>query len=95
MSCESTTEQIANRLELLHEALVFCSETHQTFKTAERILINQERGSLFDYSNYINGYVTGNQVRSLQVPIMVEQKIKKIAQATNLKYVTSIEIITI
>lgn len=66
----------SNRLENLHDVLVYCSQIQAVgrtpiFTTGERICINQERGSLFSQMSF-----DGDQVREYEVPLEIESKIQ-------------------
>ena len=69
-----TETEIKDRAELLFSCLIYDSEVEQTFKKGERICINQERAVLHSKINQ-----TPDE-RSYQVPVMIEVKIKKLAQ---------------
>lgn len=65
-----------NRIENLHNVLVYCSQIQAVgrtpiFTTGERICINQERGSLFSQMSF-----DGGQVREYEVPLEIEAKIQ-------------------
>lgn len=87
MSREIQLESVKNRLELLHDVLVFDSDVSKRFKINERILINQERGSLYDFINYLSGNIEHEATRKLQVPLEVELKIQTIAIELKSKYI--------
>lgn len=87
MSCEMHLESVKNRLELLHMVLVFDSEISKRFKINDRILINQERGSLLDFVNYLFGEKELETVRKLRVPVELELKIQQIAIELKSKYI--------
>lgn len=70
-------DEIYQRLEDLHNVLVYCSELQSlgkiyVFKVAERICINQERGSLLSQLNNDN---FPHEVRTYKVPEQIEAKI--------------------
>lgn len=76
-------KKIYQRLEDLHNVLVYCSELQKegrmyVFKTGERICINQERAALLSQLSH--------EVREYKIPASIEAKVKfttdKI-QATN------------
>lgn len=93
MSYETPLEIINERLELLHNVLVFDSEVSKRFKIGERILINQERGSLYDIINFIGGHIEKEQVRILKVSEQIEVKIQAAAIDCKLEYIKQIEVI--
>lgn len=78
-------ENIHNRLEILLLVLQYDSENPQ-LSVSERIQINQERGAMFDYKNYLFREMKFEDVRMLKVSQNLENKIIKIAneiQKTN------------
>ena len=92
MSREIQLESVKNRLELLHDVLVFDSDVSKRFKINERILINQERGSLYDFVNYLSGNIEHEATRKLQVPLEVELKIQIIAKEIQKEGIKQIEV---
>lgn len=73
-------EAISSRLNLLFDALSFCSRYQEVgrgyvFTINERILINQERGALMSQQNFLlENY--DQDIRYYQVPEDIEQKIQ-------------------
>ena len=92
MSREIQLESVKNRLELLQDVLVFDSDVSKRFKINERILINQERGSLYDFINYMSGNITHEEIRKLLVPLEVELKIQIIAKEIQKEGIKQIEV---
>lgn len=92
MSREIQLESVKNRLELLQDVLVFDSDVSKRFKINERILINQERGSLYDFINYLSGSITHEEIRKLLVPLEVELKIQIIAKEIQKEGINQIEV---
>ncbi|KVV14831.1 hypothetical protein [Flavobacterium sp. TAB 87] len=79
-----TTEIINQRLEDLHNVLLYCSEVDRVsygkdkvFSTGERITINQERGSYFSQLAANNGEIFPHEVRTYQVTEHIDNKINK------------------
>jgi hypothetical protein len=75
------TNQIIERLEELHNVLAYCSDSQNcgriyVFKIAERICINQERGSLFSQLSLANNETFPHEVRHYKVPAQIEVKVK-------------------
>ncbi|PWA10942.1 hypothetical protein [Flavobacterium laiguense] len=75
---------IVNRLEDLYNILQYCSDQQQVgrpacFSTLERILINQERGSLLSQLNQEN---QEPDKRHYKCPPKIESKIRFIIQKT-------------
>ncbi|MDN3673107.1 hypothetical protein QWY99_08610 [Flavobacterium branchiarum] len=75
-------DKINQRLENLHNVLVYCSEVDKrsfgklyVFTLEERICINQERGGLFSQLAGINGEILPQEIRNYQVPPHIENKI--------------------
>jgi len=74
-------DKITQRLEDLHNALSYCSDIQSNgriyvFKVAERICINQERGSLFSQLSALNGEIFKHEVRTYEIPPHIETKVK-------------------
>ena len=74
-------EEINQRLEDLHNVLLYCSDLQTSgkiyvFKTGERICINQERGALFSQLSHNNNEVFSHEVRDYKCPPALEAKIK-------------------
>lgn len=72
-------EVLNQRLDLLFEALLYCSRIQDTgrgyiFTVNERILINQERGALMSQQTMLL-YNDDSQLRHFSVPTSIEQKI--------------------
>lgn len=72
---------IIQRLEDLHNVLVYCSDVQKdgkihVFKTGERICINQERGALLSQLSHSNNEVFSHEVRVYKIPPAVEAKVK-------------------
>lgn len=75
------SENINQRLEDLHNVLVFCSNVQtqgriHVFKVGERICINQERGALYSQLSHANYETSSHEVREYKVPAAIEAKIK-------------------
>ncbi|WP_281233469.1 hypothetical protein [Flavobacterium gelatinilyticum] len=71
-------KQIIQRLSDLHNVLYFCSEQQKygriyVFTSAERICINQERGSLLSQINLSN---RSDEIRYYQITPALEAKVK-------------------
>lgn len=73
-----------DRLEVLHNVLAYCSEVERKsngklylFTTFERILINQERGSLL---SQLNQETAPNDIRFYKCPPKLESKIQFVNQ---------------
>ncbi len=73
-----TETQIVDRLELLYTVLQYGSFKTATFSIAERILINQERGSLFELRASMSGEFPAEECRRYKVPAKLEQRIQEI-----------------
>lgn len=86
-------EAINARLEFLHDVLVYDADVNKRFKLTERIVINQERGSLYDYLNYYAGNCNYDDVRKLQVPPQLELKIQNVALEIKKEQINQIQII--
>ena len=76
-----TNEDIYQRLEDLHNVLVYCSDLQKkgrihVFKVGERICINQERGALLSQLSHANNEVFSHEVRDYKIPVGIEAKIK-------------------
>jgi hypothetical protein len=74
-------EDIYQRLEDLHNVLVYCSDLQKqgrihVFKIGERICINQERGALLSQLSHANNEVFSHEVREYKIPVGIEVKIK-------------------
>jgi hypothetical protein len=74
-------EDIYQRLEDLHNVLVYCSDLQKegrmhVFKVGERICINQERGALLSQLSHNNNETFPHEVRAYQVPVLIQAKIK-------------------
>lgn len=76
-------EEIDERLVILHNVLVYCSEVdrlsdgkYNIFSLVERIFINQERGALFSQLAGEKGEIFPHEVRTYKVPEQIERKIK-------------------
>jgi hypothetical protein len=78
MSSEMHLESVTNRLSLLNELLVYDSEVEKVFTVVDRIMINQERGALFDFVNYLFGSLPHEKVRTMRVPVELEQRIQQL-----------------
>jgi hypothetical protein len=81
-------EYIYQRLEDLHNVLVYCSEMQtlgriHVFKVGERICINQERGSLLSQLAHNQNEVFSHEVRAYQVSPPIEAKIKFTVEKIN------------
>ncbi|QYS86331.1 hypothetical protein JJC03_15635 [Flavobacterium oreochromis] len=82
---EYTPENIDNRLSDLYSVLMYDSEQSE-LTVWERILINQERGSLFDNQNYNSGFLEQKQTRKYQVPEEIEIKVQTILKTIQLTF---------
>ncbi|MFE3849115.1 hypothetical protein ACFX5D_14175 [Flavobacterium sp. LB3P45] len=76
-----SNEEIHQRLEDLHNVLVYCSDVQtqgriHVFKVGERICINQERGALLSQLSHSNNETFSHQVREYKTPVAIEAKIK-------------------
>lgn len=76
-----SNQDIYERLEDLHNVLVYCSDVQKegkihVFKVGERICINQERGALFSQLSHANNEIFSHEVRSYKTPPAIEAKIK-------------------
>ena len=76
-----SSQPIYERLEDLHNVLVYCSEMQlhgrmHVFKTGERICINQERGALLSQLSHANNETFSHEVREYKIPVAIEAKIK-------------------
>lgn len=67
---------IDDRLEVLGWVLQYCKNYQATFKTGERICINQERGSLLDKRAYVCGLKNFHDVREYKVNESIENRIQ-------------------
>jgi len=85
------SKEIIQRLEDLHNVLSYCSDVQSrgkiyVFKVAERICINQERGSLLSQLSQLNNETFPHEVRTYEIPAHIEAKVKftvEKIQATN------------
>ena len=76
-----SNEDIHQRLEDLHNVLVYCSDLQKqgrihVFKVGERICINQERGALLSQLSHDNNETFSHEVRDYKIPVAIEAKIK-------------------
>lgn len=76
-----TNEDRYQRLEDLHNVLVYCSDLQKqgrihVFKIGERICINQERGALLSQLSHANNETFSHEVRDYNIPVAIEAKIK-------------------
>ncbi|MFV8370836.1 hypothetical protein [Flavobacterium sp. LB2P74] len=76
-----SNEDIYQRLEDLHNVLVYCSDLQKqgrihVFKVGERICINQERGALLSQLSHANNETFSHEVREYKIPVAIEAKIK-------------------
>lgn len=79
MNSRAEIELINERLASLFEALYHHSEMGIGQLTIyDRICINQERASLMDRLNHINGELEWPEVRHYNIPEHIEQKIRYI-----------------
>lgn len=79
-------EEINERLDDLSAVLFYDAlkpENEKHFKTGERILINQERGSLYDQINFLNGDLPPKNVREFNVTKELEDKIQFVLKKIN------------
>ena len=75
-------EKISSRLELLFEALWYCSQCKEVgrgyvFTVNERILINQERGALMSQQNLLLE-IFNEDVRYYKISENIEKKVQLI-----------------
>lgn len=75
------SENIYQRLEDLHNVLVYCSDMQRqgrihVFKVGERICINQERGALFSQLSHANNEIFSHEVREYKMPVAIQAKIR-------------------
>jgi hypothetical protein len=83
-----SNEGIYNRLEDLHNVLVYCSDMQaagriHVFKVGERICINQERAALLTQLAQNSNEVFPHEVRTYIVPPSIEAKIKFTTEKIN------------
>ena len=78
-------ENIHNRLQLLLSVLQYDTEEFQHFTVWERMLINQERGAMMDFKNYLFRELDFDKVRMFLVPDPLEEKIQTISKTIELK----------
>lgn len=76
-----SNEDRYQRLEDLHNVLVYCSDLQKqgrihVFKVGERICINQERGALLSQLSHANNETFSHEVREYNTPVAIEAKIK-------------------
>lgn len=71
-----TAIEITNRLEILYNVLLYCSEKHATFSKFQRICINQERGALLSRFSFLLDEISENEVRNYKCPPKIEAKIQ-------------------
>lgn len=74
-------EDIYQRLEDLHNVLLYCSDLQKggrihVFKVGERICINQERGALLSQLSHMNQETFTHEVREYKMPVGIEVKIR-------------------
>lgn len=75
-----TKTETLQRLELLYLVLQFCTNEQEKgrrsiFTVGERIEINQERGSRFEFLSFLHGDIPESDARTRVVPDGIEQKI--------------------
>ena len=80
MNFDYHLENIHNRLQLLLSVLQYDTEETQHFSVWERMLINQERGAMMDFKNYLFKELEFESVRMFLVPEPLETKIQTIAK---------------
>jgi hypothetical protein len=83
-----SNQDIYQRLEDLHNVLVYCSDMQtagriHVFKLGERICINQERGALLSQLAHNSNEVFLHEVRDYKVPLAIEAKIKFTTEKIN------------
>jgi hypothetical protein len=76
-----SNQDIYQRLEDLHNVLVYCSDLQKqgrihVFKVGERICINQERGALLSQLSHANNETFSHEVREYKIPVAIEAKIR-------------------
>jgi len=79
-----TLETLNNRLCLLMNVLQYDTEQGKKLTISERTLINQERGAMMDYINYLRQELELKKVRTFIVPEPLEIKIQSIAKTIEL-----------
>ncbi|AMA48962.1 hypothetical protein [Flavobacterium covae] len=82
---EYTPENIESRLDNLFSVLMYDTEQSE-LSVWERMLINQERASLFDNQNFNSGFLESSQTRKYQVPDEIEIKIQTILKIIHLTH---------
>ncbi len=80
-----TLETLNNRLCLLMNVLQYDTEQGKKLTISERTLINQERGAMMDYINYLRQELELKKVRTFIVPEPLEIKIQSIAKTIELR----------
>ncbi|MEA9414373.1 hypothetical protein [Flavobacterium sp. PL02] len=71
-----TANEITNRLDILYNVLLYCSEKHATFSKFQRICINQERGALLSRFSFLLDEISEDEVRDYKCPPEIEAKIQ-------------------
>lgn len=71
-------DHLLNRNQLLHSVLEYDRVEAKKLTTAERILINQERGSLCEQLNKWRDEPQNQPLRNLVVPEPLETKVQKL-----------------
>lgn len=74
---ETNIETINERLLFLHCVLNACQYSN-VLTVGEKICINQERGSLYDMINFLNGELESETLRTYKVPESIEIILDKI-----------------
>lgn len=78
MSFEYNLENINKRLTILLLVLQYDAQTENYFTVWDRMLINQERGALMDFKNYLFSELDYKNVRMIKVPDIIEESIQEI-----------------
>ncbi len=78
MSFEYNLDNINQRLTILLLVLQYDAQIQNYFTVWDRILINQERGSLMDFKNYLFSELDQTKVRMIKVPDIIEESIQEI-----------------
>ena len=78
MQNDVVIQNFYNRLENLHLALKFDADVTLILTLSQRISINQERGSIFDQINFLNGSLPISKVRMYVVNEVLDQTITEL-----------------
>lgn len=69
-------EEIESRLNELSNALYYDRMFQRVFSTGQRIVINQERGSLMSQLSYLKFETPEYEVRTFKISNILNQKVK-------------------